>query len=100
MQEPFVPGYFAGQGFGIRINVRMEDIRPDDSVGEGPVTDDLSVRQDHRPEDAPLIMGLVPVVGMQGNMAALVADEVFIIGWKKVQATTSESAYSGISMEV
>ena len=52
----------------------------DGAVGSGgrPVADDFTVEGDDGVEDAALVVGVVGAVGVEDDIAALVADQVFV----------------------
>lgn len=69
----------------------MEDFGLDLSGGGGPVAYCLSVLEDNGPEDTVAAVGAVNVVGMDGQMAALVTNQVFIVRREEVNASAPES---------
>ena len=92
--------YFLRKGFFVQVGGGVEDFRGDFAGGGVPIADDFTVLEEHRPEDTAVVVGAVAVVGMEGDVAAFVADEVFVVRRKKMRATASESADSAVLMKV
>ena len=78
----------------------MEHLGLDFAAGGGPVADDFAILENHGPEDAFLVVGMMAVVGVEGHMAALVADEVFVVGREEVNASVPESPCTAVLVAV
>ena len=65
------------------MSVRMERGCGNLSGRGTPVADNFAVQKDDRPEDAPVVMGLVAMVRVKDYLAAFVADQVFVVGRKR-----------------
>ena len=78
------------ENIGVEKSVRAERGCGDLSGGGTPVADNFAVQKDDRPEDAPVVMGLVAMVRVKDYLAAFVADQVFVEGGKKKDAPLPE----------
>ena len=76
----------------------MENVGADRAGGSAPVADDLAVKQEDGPEDAAVVVGAVTVVGMEGQLAALVADKVFVVGGEQVHEAAAKSSGAPVLM--
>ena len=65
-----------------------------------PVAADDAVMGDNRLEDAAVIVGAVGMLGWQDDVAALVADEVFVVGRNQEVFALAESARAAIIGEI
>ena len=68
--------------------------------GGGPVADDVAVQGHDRVEDTGVVVGVMGVVGMEDDVAALVADEVFVEGREEEDGAPAEAAGAGVRMDV
>ena len=87
------------ENIGVEMSVRMESGCGDLSGGGTPVADNFTVQKDDRPEDAPVVMGLVAMVRVKDYLAAFVADQVFVVGRKKVHAAAAKTAGAGVAVQ-
>ena len=65
-----------------------------------PVATDDAVMGDDGLEDAAVVVGAVGVLGWQDDVAALVADEVFVIGRNQEVFALAESARAAIISKI
>ena len=86
------------ENIGVEMSIRVERGCGDLSGRGTPVADNFAVQKDDRPEDAPVVMGLVAMVRVKDDLAAFIANQVFVVGRKKVHATASETAGAGIAV--
>ena len=91
-----VTGELLAEGVFAHGRVRVEDFHLGLAAGRGPVAHDLAVQQHHRPEDAAVVVGVVAMVRVDGDVAALVADQVFVVGWKEGDGAAAESARAAV----
>ena len=68
--------------------------------GRRPVPHDKTVQRDDGVEDARVVVGVMRVVGMEDDVAALVADEVFVEGGKEEDAAAAEAAGACLRVDV
>ena len=88
------------QGILVDTCVRVKDLGLDFPAGHGPIADDIAVQEDDGPEDAGAVVGAVGVDRVQSDLTALVADEVFVVGWQQGYCAAAESASAGILVYV
>ena len=61
-----------------------------------PVAADDAVVGNHRLEDAAVVVGFVPEIGRQNDVAAFITDEIFIVGWYQEILSFAESPCAAI----
>ena len=69
----------------------MKEFSLDFAGGEGPVANGLAVLEDDGPEDAVAAVGAVHVVGVNGQVEALVGDKVFVVGREQGDGAAAEA---------
>ena len=88
------------EGLGRDRRVVVEEGEASVMGGGGPVAHDVAVQGDDGVEDARVVVGVMRVVGMEDDVAALVADEVFVEGGEEEDAAAAEAAGAGVRMDV
>jgi hypothetical protein len=83
---------FLLHGSYIQAGLRVEDLNVDLACRRAPVPDNFAILENHRPEGALLVVGMVAMARMQDHLATLVSDEVFIIGGQEVDRAAAETA--------
>lgn len=81
------------------MSVKMERGCGNLSGGGTPVADHFTVQKDDRPEDATVVVGLVAMIGMKDNLAALVTDQVFVVRRKKMHAAAAETPGARVAVQ-
>lgn len=87
------------EGIDVGMSIRVEKGRGNISGGDTPITDHFAVQKDDRPEDATVVVGLVAMIRMKDNLAALVTDQVFVVRRKKMYATAAETPGAGVAVQ-
>ena len=85
---------FAEAGF------RAEGDGADGAALGRPVAGHFAVLEDDVPEGAGVVVGFVAVVGVEGDVAALVADQVFVVGGEQVDAAAAEAAGATVAAQI
>lgn len=87
------------EGIDVGMSIRVEKGRGNISGGDTPITDHFSVDKDNGPENTAIVMGAMAMVGMQGNVTALISDQVLVIWRKQMHASMSEPPGTAITMK-
>ncbi len=80
----------------VGVHARMKYLRLYFTTSGGPIANNFAVLEDNRPENAVAAVGAVHVVGMDGQLAALVTNKVFVVGREEVNVSAPESAGAAI----
>ena len=91
-------GYLFLNGFLADSCFRVKDLGLDFAAGDGPVAYYFAVQEDDGPEVAGAVVCAVGMVGVEGDVAALVADEVFVVGGQQGYGAAAQSADAAVLM--
>ena len=83
-----------------RVVAGIEELGLGGGFEGGPVAADDAVTGDDGLEDATIVVGAVAVLGREDDVAALVADEVFIVGRNQEVTALAEASRAAVVGEV